>query len=158
MTIRKEYPGRRSTATSHFGAKCPEARGACQCKNTPQEWGRKLFRAERKRRSALEAVVYQADDKQLASCKTLIGRKKAAKANPKIAVLQVELAHVDSEIEKPVDSLTGATPPVRYRPCAVPYKLYFSFRKKYTLQIVKCCLNVIYYKRKKYFKAFCSFF
>ena len=30
------------------------------------------------------------------------------KANPKIAALQVELAHVDSEIEKLVDSLTGA--------------------------------------------------
>ena len=38
----------------------------------------------------------------------LTGRKKAAKANPKIAALQVELLHVDSEIEKLVDSLTGA--------------------------------------------------
>ena len=46
--------------------------------------------------------------KKLASYKTLTGRKKAAKANPKIAALQVELAHVDSEIEKLVDSLTGA--------------------------------------------------
>ena len=34
--------------------------------------------------------------KKLASYKTLTGRKKAAKANPKIAALQVELAHVDS--------------------------------------------------------------
>ena len=31
-----------------------------------------------------------------------------AKANQKIAALQVELLHVDSEIEKLVDSLTGA--------------------------------------------------
>ena len=31
-----------------------------------------------------------------------------AKANPKIAALQVELAHVDGEIEKLVDSLTSA--------------------------------------------------
>ena len=46
--------------------------------------------------------------KKLASYKTLTGRKKVAKANPKIAALQVELAHVDSEIEKLVDSLTGA--------------------------------------------------
>ena len=38
--------------------------------------------------------------KKLASYKTLTGRKKAAKANPKIAALQVELAHVDGEIEK----------------------------------------------------------
>ena len=46
--------------------------------------------------------------KKLASYKTLTGRKKAVKANPKIAALQVELAHVDGEIEKLVDSLTGA--------------------------------------------------
>ena len=74
--------------------------------------------------SELEAVVYQQMVKKLASYKTLTGRKKAAKANPKIAALQVELAHVDSEIEKLVDSLTGATP-VRYLPCVVPCKLYF---------------------------------
>lgn len=46
--------------------------------------------------------------KKLDSYKTLTGRKKAAKANPKITALQVELAHVDSEIEKLLDSLTGA--------------------------------------------------
>ena len=45
--------------------------------------------------------------KKLEKHKTLTGRKKAAKANPKIAALQVELLHVDSEIEKLVDSLTG---------------------------------------------------
>ena len=56
----------------------------------------------------LEAVTYQQMVKKLDSYKTLTGRKKAAKTNPKIAVLQVELAHVDSEIEKLVDSLTGA--------------------------------------------------
>ena len=42
------------------------------------------------------------------SHKTLTGRKKAAKGNPKITTLQVDLAQVDSEIEKLVDSLTGA--------------------------------------------------
>ena len=57
--------------------------------------------------SELEAVVYQQMVKKLASYKTLTGKKKAAKANPKITALQVELAHVDSEIEKLVDSLTG---------------------------------------------------
>ena len=41
------------------------------------------------------------------SYKTLTGKKKAAKANPKITALQVELAHVDSEIEKLVDSPTN---------------------------------------------------
>ena len=58
--------------------------------------------------SELEAVVYQQMVKKLASYKTLTGRKKAANANPKIAALQVELAHVNGEIEKLVDSLTGA--------------------------------------------------
>lgn len=58
--------------------------------------------------SELEAVVYKQMIKKLASYKTLTGRKKAAKANPKIVALQVELAHVDSEIEKLVDSLKGA--------------------------------------------------
>ena len=58
--------------------------------------------------SELETVVYQQMVKKLASYKTLTGRKKAAKENPKIAALQVELAHVDSEIEKLVDSLTEA--------------------------------------------------
>ena len=58
--------------------------------------------------SELEAVVYQQMVKKLEKHKTLTGRKKAAKANPKIAALQVELLHVDSEIEKLVDSLTGA--------------------------------------------------
>ena len=58
--------------------------------------------------SELEAVVYQQIVKKLASYKTLTGRKKATKENPKIAALQVELLHVDSEIEKLVDSLTGA--------------------------------------------------
>jgi hypothetical protein len=38
--------------------------------------------------------------KKLESCKTLTGRKKAAKDNPKITALQVELAHVDNKIEK----------------------------------------------------------
>lgn len=56
----------------------------------------------------MEEVVYQQMVKKLESHKTLTGRKKAAKANPKIAALQVELAHVDGEIEKLVDSLTGA--------------------------------------------------
>ncbi len=65
-----------------------------------------------------------ADDKETGKLQNADGQKKAAKANPKIAALQVELAHVDSEIEKLVDSLTGATP-VRYLPCVVPCKLYF---------------------------------
>ena len=56
----------------------------------------------------LEALVYQQMVKKLDSYKTLTGRKKAAKANPKITALQVELAHVDGEIEKLLDSLTGA--------------------------------------------------
>ena len=56
----------------------------------------------------LEALVYQQMVKKLESYKTLTGRKRAAKGNLKITALQVELARVDSEIEKLVDSLTGA--------------------------------------------------
>ncbi len=76
----------------------------------------------------LEAVVYQQMVKKLEKHKTLTGRKKAAKANPKITALQVELAHVDSEIEKLVDSLTGISAPVRPLPCVVPCKLYFDIQ------------------------------
>ena len=50
--------------------------------------------------SELETLVYQQMVKKLESYKTLTGRKKAAKGNPKIIALQVELAQVDS--------LTGA--------------------------------------------------
>lgn len=46
--------------------------------------------------------------KKLENHKTLTGRKKATKVNPKIAALQVELAHVDGEIEKLVDNLMRA--------------------------------------------------
>ena len=46
--------------------------------------------------------------KKLASYKTLTGKKKVSKVNPKIAALQVELIRVNEEIEKLVDSLTGA--------------------------------------------------
>lgn len=56
----------------------------------------------------LEKVVYQQMVKKLASYKTLTGKKKASKVNPKIAALQVELIRVNEEIEKLVDSLTGA--------------------------------------------------
>ena len=49
-----------------------------------------------------------ADGEEAGKLQNADGQKKAAKANPKIATLQVELAHVDSEIEKLVDSLTGA--------------------------------------------------
>ena len=52
--------------------------------------------------------MYQQMVKKLDSYKTLTGRKKAAEANPKLTALQVALAHVDGEIEKLLDSLTGA--------------------------------------------------
>lgn len=56
----------------------------------------------------LEKVVYQQMVKKLASYKTLTGKKKTSAVNPKIAALQVELIRVNEEIEKLVDSLTGA--------------------------------------------------
>ena len=36
-----------STATSQLRDKMPEVRGACQRRNTPQEWSRKPYRGER---------------------------------------------------------------------------------------------------------------
>ena len=58
----------------------------------------------------LEAVVYGAMVKKLKDFKTLTGRKNAAKISPKLAAKRLELAQVESEIEKLLDTLTGASP------------------------------------------------
>lgn len=58
----------------------------------------------------LEAVVYAAMVKKLREFRTLTGRKKGKAINPKLTAKQIELAQVESEIEKLVDTLTGATP------------------------------------------------
>lgn len=58
----------------------------------------------------LEAVVYGAMVKKLKDFKTLTGRKKAAKISPKLTAKRLELAQVESEIEKLLDTLTGASP------------------------------------------------
>ena len=58
----------------------------------------------------LEAVVYQQMVKKLEDYKTLTGRKKKRTASPKLTAKQTELARVESEIEKLLDTLTGATP------------------------------------------------
>ncbi len=58
----------------------------------------------------LEAVVYQQMVKKLEDYKTLTGRKKKRAASPKLTAKQMELAQVESEIEKLLDTLTGATP------------------------------------------------
>ena len=57
----------------------------------------------------LEAVVYGAMVKKLKDFKTLTGRKKAAKISRSWRKA-AELAQVESEIEKLLDTLTGATP------------------------------------------------
>ena len=46
--------------------------------------------------------------KKLKVCKTLTGRKKTS--SPKLTAKQVELAQVENEIERLLDTLTGATP------------------------------------------------
>lgn len=56
----------------------------------------------------LEEIVYKQMVKKLGNYKTLTGSKKNAHPNPKVTALQVELNQVDNEIEKLVDSLTGA--------------------------------------------------
>ena len=58
----------------------------------------------------LEAVVYGAMVKKLKDFKTLTGRNKAAKISPKLTAKRLELAQVESEIEKLLDTLTGASP------------------------------------------------
>ena len=58
----------------------------------------------------LEAVVYRAMVKKLKDFKTLTGRNKAAKISPKLTAKRLELAQVESEIEKLLDTLTGASP------------------------------------------------
>ena len=58
----------------------------------------------------LEDVVYQQMVKKLADYKTLNGRKKKGTANPKLKAKQLELAQVESEIEKLLDTLIGASP------------------------------------------------
>ena len=47
---------------------------------------------------------------KLENYKTLTGRKKKRAASPKLTAKQMELAQVESEIEKLLDTLTGATP------------------------------------------------
>lgn len=56
----------------------------------------------------LEKVVCQQIVKRLASYKTLTGKKNVPKVNPKIVALQVEFIRINEEIEKLVNSLTGA--------------------------------------------------
>lgn len=58
----------------------------------------------------LEAVVYQQMVKKLEDYKTLTGRKKKRAASPKLTAKQAELAQVESEIEKLLDTLTGTAP------------------------------------------------
>ena len=58
----------------------------------------------------LEAVVYGAMVKKLKDFKMLTGRNKAAKISPKLTAKRLELAQVESEIEKLLDTLTGASP------------------------------------------------
>ncbi len=58
----------------------------------------------------LEAVVYGAMVKKLKDFKTLTGRNKAAKISPKLTAKRLELAQVESEIKKLLDTLTGASP------------------------------------------------
>jgi site-specific DNA recombinase len=58
--------------------------------------------------SDMESFIYTAMVKKLKPFQTLNGRKKAAKANPKLTALQVELVQLEGEIEKLLDTLTGA--------------------------------------------------
>jgi len=56
----------------------------------------------------LETFVYGEMVEKLKDFKTLTGRTKAAKANPKLTAKRLELAKVNGEIDKLVESLTAA--------------------------------------------------
>ena len=56
----------------------------------------------------LEQFIYEQMVEKLSDFKTLTGKKKAGKVNPKLTALYTELTKVESEIEKLMDSLTGA--------------------------------------------------
>ena len=48
---KRNTPAGEAPQGADFGTNCPEVRGACQRRNTPQEWGRKPFRGERQRKA-----------------------------------------------------------------------------------------------------------
>jgi DNA repair exonuclease SbcCD ATPase subunit len=56
----------------------------------------------------LQATVYAAMIDKLREFHTLTAQEKFSEANPKLTALKVELAHVETEIEKLLDTLTGA--------------------------------------------------
>jgi len=58
----------------------------------------------------LEQFVCEQMTEKLLDFKTLTGKKKAGQTNPKLTALRIELAKVDDEIGKLIDSLTGANP------------------------------------------------
>jgi hypothetical protein len=58
--------------------------------------------------SDLEATVYAAMSEKLSEFHTLTARAKTAEVNPKLTALKVELAHVEAEIDKLLNTLTGA--------------------------------------------------
>jgi len=58
----------------------------------------------------LEQFIYEQMVEKLDDFKMLTGKKKAGNVNPKLAALHTELAKVEGEIGKLVDSLTGANP------------------------------------------------
>ena len=62
----------------------------------------------RLRKESFPVYRYQQMMKKLKVCKTLTGRKKTS--SPKLTAKQMELARVESEIEKLLDTLTGAAP------------------------------------------------
>lgn len=62
----------------------------------------KIYTAE------LESFVYGEMVRKLQKFQMLTGKNAAAKANPKLTALHMELAQVEQEIEKLLDTLTGA--------------------------------------------------
>ena len=83
----------------------PDARPDTAVPDEEVEEGEKLHRVE-----AVLGARFPGINKKLKDFKTLTGRNKAAKISPKLTAKRLELAQVESEIEKLLDTLTGASP------------------------------------------------
>jgi len=121
MKSNKAFPSGRSTKTTWLAGKvkCGKCGGSLVNANNPK--GHSYFRCRKRQETRgnacegcgtlrvdeFEKSVYNEMVKKLRNFQTL-ACDKSAKSNPKITALNVELAQVDSEIEKLIDSLAGA--------------------------------------------------
>ncbi len=113
-------PGRKAKNTWLAGKiKCGRCGRALKAENS---CGNKYFRCSKRsdnkscigagtlRVVEMEKLVFQEMTKRLAPLKTLCGHTAPVNVSPQLTAAQVELTQIAEEIEKLVDSLTGASP------------------------------------------------